>query len=129
MVGWHHRINRHEFEQSPGDGDRHGGLVCCSPWGHKELDMTECLNNNNKSNKKTKVKIKQTDLSWSQNWLFLPNTWTNAEHVVLLKVAPLWTPVLNQIPQIPKTKFLVNYFARQRRTSASKNCVSLPKRT
>ena len=82
-----------------------------------------------KATKKTKVKIKQTDLSWSQNWLFLPNTWTNAEHVVLLKVAPLWTPVPNQIPQIPKTKFLVNYFARQRRTSASNNCVSLPKRT
>ena len=59
--------------------------MCCSPWGHKELDTIEGPNNNNKSNKKTKVKIKETDLSWSQNWLFLPNTWTNAEHVVLLK--------------------------------------------
>ena len=54
MVGWHHRINSLEFEQTPGDGDRQGGLVCCSPWSHKELDMTECLNNNNKSNKKNK---------------------------------------------------------------------------
>ena len=36
MVGWHHRHNEHEFEQAPGDGDRQGGLACCSPWGHKE---------------------------------------------------------------------------------------------
>ena len=41
MVGWHHRLNGHEFEQTLGVGDRQGSLVCCSPWGHKELDMTE----------------------------------------------------------------------------------------
>ena len=46
MVGWHHRLNGHEFEQAPGVGDGHGSLVCCSPWVHKELDMTEQLNNN-----------------------------------------------------------------------------------
>ena len=47
MVGWHHRLNGHEFEQTPGDGEGQGSLACCSPWGHKELDMTELLNNNN----------------------------------------------------------------------------------
>ena len=36
MVGWHHPHNEHEFEQAPGDGDRQGGLACCSPWSHKE---------------------------------------------------------------------------------------------
>ena len=41
MVGWHHRLNGHEFEQAPGVGDRQGGLVCFSPWDHKELDMAE----------------------------------------------------------------------------------------
>ena len=41
MVGWHHRLNGHEFEQARGFGDGQGSLVCCSPWGHKELDMTE----------------------------------------------------------------------------------------
>ena len=41
MVGWHHGLNRHEFEQSLGDGEGQGSLVCCSPWGQKELDMTE----------------------------------------------------------------------------------------
>ena len=40
MVGWHHRLNGHEFEQAPGVGDGQGSLVCCSPWGHKESDMT-----------------------------------------------------------------------------------------
>ena len=45
MVGWHHQVNGHEFEQTPGDTGQ-GSLVCCSPWGHKELDTTEWLNNN-----------------------------------------------------------------------------------
>ena len=44
MVGWHHQLDGHEFEQAPGVGDGQGGLPCCSPWGHKELDMTEWLN-------------------------------------------------------------------------------------
>ena len=41
MVGWYHRLDRQEFEQAPGVGDGPGSLVCCSPWSHKELDMTE----------------------------------------------------------------------------------------
>ena len=44
MVGWHHRLNGHEFEQTLGDGDGQRSLLCCSPWGHKESDMTERLN-------------------------------------------------------------------------------------
>ena len=44
MVGWHHQLDGHEFEQAPGVGDGQGGLACCSPWGHKELDVTERLN-------------------------------------------------------------------------------------
>ena len=44
MVGWHHRLNGHEFEYTPGVGDGQGGLACCSPWGHKESDRTERLN-------------------------------------------------------------------------------------
>ena len=40
MVGWHHWLDRHEFEQTPGDSERQGSLVCYSPWGHKESDMT-----------------------------------------------------------------------------------------
>ena len=44
MVGWHYWIDGHEFDQAQGSGDAHGSLVCCSPWGHKESDMTEQLN-------------------------------------------------------------------------------------
>ena len=44
IVGWHHQCNRHEFEQAPGAGDGQVSLVCCSPWGRKESDMTEWLN-------------------------------------------------------------------------------------
>ena len=41
MVGWHHRLNGHEFGYAPGVGDRQGSLVCCSSWGRKESDTTE----------------------------------------------------------------------------------------
>ena len=44
MVGWRHRLDGHEFEQTLGIGDGRGGLVCGRPWGHKESDMTERVN-------------------------------------------------------------------------------------
>ena len=43
MVGWHYQLDGHEFEQAPGVGNGQPSLVCCSPWGHKELDKTEWL--------------------------------------------------------------------------------------
>ena len=46
MIRWHHQLNGHEFEQAPGVGDGQGGLAYYSPWGRKELDTTEQLNNN-----------------------------------------------------------------------------------
>ena len=44
MVGWHHRLNGHAFEQTSGDGERQGSLACCSPWSRKESDTMERLN-------------------------------------------------------------------------------------
>ena len=44
MVGWHHRLDGHEFEETPGVGDGQGGLACCSLRGRKELDASERLN-------------------------------------------------------------------------------------
>ena len=49
MVGWHHRLNGHEFEQASGDGERQESLACCSPWGRKESDVTEQLNDDNRT--------------------------------------------------------------------------------
>ena len=46
MIGWHHGLNRHEFEWTPGGSRRQGSLACCCPWGHRELDRTWRLNNN-----------------------------------------------------------------------------------
>ena len=46
MVGWHHQLNRHESQKTLGDGEGEGRLACCSPWGHREQDMTEPLSNN-----------------------------------------------------------------------------------
>ena len=49
MIGWHHRLNGHEFEQTPGDSEGQGNLTWCGPWGHEELVTTERLNNSNKA--------------------------------------------------------------------------------
>ena len=51
MVGWHHQLNGHEFEQALGDGEGQESLTCCSPWGLKELGMIKQLNNNNNKRK------------------------------------------------------------------------------
>ena len=68
IVGWHHRLNGHEFEQAPGDGEGQGSLACCSPWGRKEStrlsDWTE-LNGGIKETGKEKV----TSL-WGSCWLY-----------------------------------------------------------
>ena len=47
IVGWHHGFNGYEFEQTQGDTEGQGSLLCCGPYGHKELDRTQRLNNNN----------------------------------------------------------------------------------
>ena len=46
IVGEHHRLNGHEFEQTPGESEGQGRQACCSPWGGKKLDMIQRLNNN-----------------------------------------------------------------------------------
>ena len=45
MAGWHHQLDGHEFEQAPGDHEGQWSLMCCGPWGRKESDTTERLNN------------------------------------------------------------------------------------
>ena len=55
MVGWHYQLNGHEFAQTPGIGEGQESLACCSPWGQKESDMTEWLNNNNKGFQKIRT--------------------------------------------------------------------------
>ena len=52
MAGWYHRLNGHECEQTPGESEGHGGLECCSTWGHKKLNTTGHLNNNNETSHK-----------------------------------------------------------------------------
>ena len=61
MVGCRHQLNGHKFEQSLGDGEGQGSLVCCSPWGCKGSDMTEELNINNYRNSKAiKARVRTT---------------------------------------------------------------------
>ena len=59
MVGWHHHLNKHGFEQTLGDGEGQGSLACCSPWSHNESDTTEKLNNNTLvSSQRQKMKMR-----------------------------------------------------------------------
>ena len=64
MVGWHHQLNGHEFEQTLGDSEGQGSLACCSPWGRKESDTTERLNNN-KSCQRRCLESLQMRAAWS----------------------------------------------------------------
>ena len=52
MAGWHHRLNGHEFEQIPGDGEGQGRLACCSPWGRKETQLRDWTTTTMKSSVK-----------------------------------------------------------------------------
>ena len=70
MVGWHHQLNGHEFEQTPGDGDGQGSLVCCSPWGRKGLDTTEQLNDN-KDELQIQSPLMQLTLTLNKALIFL----------------------------------------------------------
>ena len=63
MVRWHHRLNGHEFDHAPGDGEGLGSLVCCSPWGCKELDTTEQLNNTTHNIESNRPHLKSMDCS------------------------------------------------------------------
>ena len=70
MVGWHHWLNGHEFEQAPGDSEGQGSLVCCSPQGRRELDMTERL-------------------IWSDDLLYFCGIWLSSPFKFLILL--IWT--------------------------------------
>ena len=57
MVGWHHQLDGHEFQQTPEVADGQGSPACCSPWGRKESDTTEGLNNNKYTEKCMDVRV------------------------------------------------------------------------
>ena len=61
MAGWHHRLNGHEFEWTPGVGDGQGDLACCDSWGRKESDTTEQLN--------------WTELNWTEVYRWICKEW------------------------------------------------------
>ena len=68
MAGWYHQLNGHGFEQTPGNSEGQGSLTCCSPWCHKESDMTNRLNNNNLKLSRTAMKIRKLTLVHEDNF-------------------------------------------------------------
>ena len=63
MVAWHHQLNGHDFEQTLGDSEGQGSLVCSSPWGCKESETTQQLNNNRSPGKSSEAKNR-----WMGGW-------------------------------------------------------------
>ena len=72
MVGWHHWLNAREFEQALAVGDGQGNLACCSPWGHKELDMNEWLNWTDSLQLEKKMATQLIILAWEIPWAEKP---------------------------------------------------------
>ena len=73
MVGWHHRLDGHEFEQAQGVGDEQGGLACCSPWDRRESDRTEQLSNKDgrlETEEQLKLQLKSQD-HWKEEFPLL----------------------------------------------------------
>ena len=70
MAGWHHRLDGHEFEWTPGVGDGQGGLACCDSWGHKESDTTERLKWT-ELNELLNKNLQMTTDVWTAKWCFM----------------------------------------------------------
>ena len=64
IVGWHHQLSGHEFEQTLGDSGGQGSLVCC-PWGHRNSDTTERLDNNNSKLRPGRVLLDSSRRGWT----------------------------------------------------------------
>ena len=64
MLGWHHKLNGHDFEQALGGGEGQESLACCSPWGRKELDTIEALNNSNNMSTELMMPFNPLILCW-----------------------------------------------------------------
>ena len=92
MVGSHHQLNGREFEQAPGDGEGQGSLVCCIPWGHKELDTTEQQDWQKNATSVLHIQIASLNYSSFNKILTLKGSWrisffstdTKSCHIVLL---------------------------------------------
>ena len=75
MVGWHHRLNAHEFGQAPGVGHGQGGLACCSSWGHKESDRTEQLNRTELNQPQIQSTEQEHPIGFSHKGIARGNVW------------------------------------------------------
>ena len=92
MVGWHHWLDGHELKQAPGDGEGQGSMICCSPWGHKELNTTEQLNWTEETN---------TQMPLSFNSSLIVSTLTSNSCLLLFFLTHLLQPSSDQLSGSP----------------------------
>ena len=80
MVGWHHHLNGYEFKQTLGVGEGQGSLVHCSPWGHKEPDTTEWLDNSNSIELPGGAGSQEPACQWRKCWRPRFSLWVQKIH-------------------------------------------------
>ena len=102
MVGWHHWLNGHEFEQTQGDNERQGSLACCSSWSGKELDTIYWLNNNDKSSAETQSSSPQVygKKSWKVGGLL---EYRASQVVLVVKNLPINTEYVGSILRLGRS--------------------------
>ena len=97
MVGWHHQLSGHEFEQALGVDDKQESLACCSPWGHKESDMTEQPNNNNHMFQQSHFWIyNQANRKQGLEEIFVPSVFTAALFITAKRWKQCEWPLMNE---------------------------------
>ena len=101
IVGWHHQLDGHESEQTPGDGEGQGSLACCSPWGCKELDTTEWPNNNSPHFFPPRCPTSVISGGQSPFPAPVPAPWPFLPRLTLLLLEPLSLPSPWLIPLVP----------------------------
>ena len=108
MVGWHHRLLEHKFEQALGVGDRQGSLACYSPWGCKVLDNTEPVNWTELKLVYSKYpkKAREAKAYWTKNWSYCKLISTEELRLICntIKITPLTAQLVSHLPAMQETR-------------------------
>ena len=114
IVGWHHQLNGHESEQTPGNGEGQGSLACCSPWSRKKSDTIEWLNSNNQFS----IRVKSVSCSVMSDSLWPHELWPARP------LCPWNSPVKNT--GVSSHSLLQGIFLIQRSNLALLDCRQIP---
>ena len=126
MVGWHHWLHGHEFEQALGVGDGQGSLACYSPWGCKVLDNTEPVNWTEMKIVYSKYpkKAREAKPYWTKNWSYCKLISTEELRLICntIKITPLTAQLVSHLPEMQETR--VRFLAQEKEMSTHSNILA-----